>query len=37
VGPEYFREIAALVASGSPDPKKIREIMERYGLIPVPG
>jgi hypothetical protein len=37
LGPEYFREIAALTASGTPDPEKMREIMQRYGLIPVPG
>jgi quercetin dioxygenase-like cupin family protein len=36
LGPEYFRDIAALVAGGPPDPAKMREVMSRYGLIPVP-
>jgi quercetin dioxygenase-like cupin family protein len=35
LGPEYFREIsAALSGSTPPDPKKIGEIMSRYGLVP---
>lgn len=34
LGPEYFRELAALVAAGAPNPADIREIMERHGLIP---
>ena len=37
LGPEYFREIAGLVHSGPPDPVKMREVMERHGLVPVPG
>jgi quercetin dioxygenase-like cupin family protein len=36
LGPSYFREIAAVLASGAPDPVKMKEIMLRYGLIPVP-
>ena len=36
LGPAYFREIAALVASGVPDPAKLKETMLRYGLVPVP-
>ena len=36
LGPEYFRELAALLRSGNPDPARAREIMLRYGLVPVP-
>jgi quercetin dioxygenase-like cupin family protein len=36
LGPSYFKEIAAVLASGAPDPAKMKEIMLRYGLIPVP-
>lgn len=37
LGPEYFREMAAAIEGGAPpDPKKLGEIMNRYGLIPVP-
>ena len=36
LGPGYFREIAALVAEGGPDPAKIKEIMLRHGLHPAP-
>lgn len=36
LGPAYFRELAALVSAGAPpDPTKITEIMQRYGLVPV--
>ncbi len=35
LGPAYFREIAALVAAGPPDPARIGEIMLRHGLVPV--
>ncbi len=35
LGPAYFREIAALVAAGPPDPARIKEIMLRHGLVPV--
>lgn len=34
LGPEYFRELAALIAAGKPDPAKAREIMLQYGLVP---
>lgn len=34
LGPEYFREVAALVAGDGPDPAKMREIMLRHGLVP---
>jgi hypothetical protein len=34
LGPEYFREMAALAAGGAPDPAKMREVMLRYGLVP---
>lgn len=36
LGPAYFREIAALLADGAPDPAKIKETMLRHGLVPVP-
>ena len=36
LGPGYFREIAALVAGGAPDPAKMKEIMLRHGLVPAP-
>ena len=35
LGPAYFREIAALLGAGAPDPAKMKEVMLRYGLIPV--
>ena len=36
IGPEYFREVAALVkaSAGPPDPVKVAEIMRRHGLTP---
>ena len=34
LGPEYFRELANLVAAGPPDEAKVREIMLRHGLVP---
>lgn len=34
LGPEYFRELAALIAAGRPDEAKVHEIMRRHGLIP---
>jgi quercetin dioxygenase-like cupin family protein len=37
LGPEYFREVAALATSGPPDPAKMREVMSRHGLVPVAG
>lgn len=39
LGPEYFREIAALLkeaGGGPPDRTKAAEIMRRYGLTPAP-
>jgi hypothetical protein len=36
LGPGYFREAATLLAGGSPDPAKMKEIMLRYGLHPAP-
>ncbi len=34
LGPEYFRELASLVAAGPPDEAKLREIMLRHNLVP---
>ena len=37
LGPEFFREIAAIAVPGAPpDPKKMAEVMARHGLMPVP-
>ena len=39
IGPEYFREVAAVIeaaAGGPPDKAKMVEIMRRYGLTPAP-
>lgn len=36
LGPGYFRELAALVAGGVPDPARMREVMLRHGLVPAP-
>lgn len=37
LGPEYFREMSALLAGPAPpDPVKIRETMTRHGLVPAP-
>jgi quercetin dioxygenase-like cupin family protein len=37
LGPEFFREIAALAVPGTPpNPKKMAEVMARHGLVPVP-
>jgi quercetin dioxygenase-like cupin family protein len=39
IGPEYFREVAAVIAAaagGPPDKAKMVEIMRRYGLTPAP-
>ena len=39
LGPDYFREIAAVVqaaAGGPPDPAAIAQVMRRHGLTPVP-
>lgn len=34
LGPEYFRELAALVAKGPPDEAVVRGIMLKHGLVP---
>ena len=34
LGPEYFRELASLIAAGKPDMAMVREIMLRHGLVP---
>ncbi|MBP0492048.1 cupin domain-containing protein [Roseomonas indoligenes] len=36
LGPEYFRELAALLRAGPPDAAKVGEIMRRHGLVPAP-
>jgi quercetin dioxygenase-like cupin family protein len=36
LGPGYFREMAALVANGAPDPARMKETMLRHGLVPAP-
>ena len=36
LGPGYFREMAALLASGAPDPARMKETMLRHGLVPAP-
>jgi quercetin dioxygenase-like cupin family protein len=36
LGPDYFREMAALIARGKPDPAQMKKIMLRYGLVPAP-
>jgi quercetin dioxygenase-like cupin family protein len=39
LGPEYFREVAAIVksaAGGPPNPAAIGEVMRRHGLTPTP-
>jgi quercetin dioxygenase-like cupin family protein len=35
LGPAYFREVSALVASGAPDPARMKALMLRHGLVPV--
>ena len=35
LGPEYFEELAAEIATGKPNPAVMAGIMKRYGLIPV--
>lgn len=34
LGPEYFRELAALVAAGPPDREAMRAVMLKHGLVP---
>jgi quercetin dioxygenase-like cupin family protein len=36
LGSGYFREVAALMSGGAPDPAKTKEIMLRHGLHPAP-
>jgi len=37
LGPEFFREMSALVSGSTPpDPAKMGEVMKRHGLIPAP-
>jgi quercetin dioxygenase-like cupin family protein len=37
IGPEFFREMAAIVnVSGPPDMAKMKETMLRHGLVPAP-
>jgi quercetin dioxygenase-like cupin family protein len=36
LGPGYFREMAALLASPPPDPVRLKETMLRHGLVPAP-
>lgn len=36
LGPDYFREVAALVKDGPPEPEAMRSLMLRYGLVPAP-
>ncbi|WGD49584.1 cupin domain-containing protein [Bradyrhizobium sp. CB1650] len=35
LGPQYFKDMAALLSAGTPDPAKLKETMLRYGLVPV--
>jgi hypothetical protein len=36
IGPEYFREMAAIVNTGGPpDIEKIKAVMARHGLVAV--
>ncbi|WP_407113178.1 cupin domain-containing protein [Bradyrhizobium sp. LMG 9283] len=35
LGPQYFKEMAVLLAAGTPDPARMKETMLRYGLVPV--
>jgi hypothetical protein len=36
MGPEYFREVAAVLAAGGPpDLTKLKTVMNKYGLEPV--
>jgi quercetin dioxygenase-like cupin family protein len=36
LGSGYFRELAALLANGAPDPARMKETMLLHGLVPVP-
>ncbi len=37
LGSGYFRDMAALVAGGPPDPQRMEAVMLRHGLIPAAG
>lgn len=37
IGPQFFREVAAVAAEGPPDPAKIGAVMRKHGLVPVAG
>jgi len=37
LGPGYFREMAALISGGPPDPERMKATMLRHGLVPAPG
>ncbi len=37
LGPAYFRDMAALLTGGRPDPVRMTETMLRYGLVPQEG
>ena len=34
LGPDYFREMAALAQGGKPDPARMKDTMLRHGLVP---
>jgi quercetin dioxygenase-like cupin family protein len=34
LGPDYFREVAGLLAAGAPDPVEIKRVMLHHGLVP---
>jgi len=34
IGRRYFEEIAEVVSGGKPDPVRIKDIMQRHGLVP---
>ena len=37
IGPEFFREMAAIInVGGPPDMERIKAVMNRHGLVPAP-
>jgi quercetin dioxygenase-like cupin family protein len=36
IGPAYFRDMAALLENGPPDPAEVAAVMRRHGLVVVP-
>ena len=37
IGPDFFRETAAIVnVGGPPDPEKLKAVLNRHGLVPAP-